>query len=141
MKVPLKDVRARAQEAVLLIAAQFKGAELPPTDDIPEDLTLEELWEMYAKLKRELNNLKTPRRIGKPRVEDAVKLLLTDERFQDFSPALIASIVQKVFVYLGVEGCKCSARSVGWYISQKGKEWGILCRKKGVVDLSEDEGW
>lgn len=122
-------------EAIKAVRDMFSAASFQPTI-MPEGTTAEELWEEILKLREELAAIKRLKRGVKPKVEDAVRLILEDERFIEIPISLIADIVQKVFTSYKIS-CNCSEKSVRWYMSQRNLEWDIKKRRMPKVTSNE----
>lgn len=137
---PKPNLKERAVAAVFEVASQFGDVEVEPSLEPPVGATVQEVWTMYRETWKAWNDLRIKRRVNKPKVETCVKALLTNAEYSDFSNGLIADIVRKVHAQFGYR-CECSARSVGWYISQKGREWDIVPRREAPMSLDWDEGW
>lgn len=125
--------------AVDSVSALFKGQVPYSQMDPPENATIADLWEEVISLRKELDALKRLKRGVKPKVEDAVKAILEDERLAEISIPLIADIVRKVFHKYEVK-CDCSERSVRWYMSQRNLTWNIVRRKlpKPQIEIEEE---
>jgi hypothetical protein len=131
------------EELVGIAVQQVKSLFGPPQadpDEMPGDATLDGLWTEVKSLRRELNALKRAKRGVRPKVEDAVKLLLEDPKLAELSIPLIAEIIREVFISYKVPS-SCSESSVRWYQSQRGLEWNIVRRKlpaPAKVEVSDE---
>lgn len=131
-------MRERVVEALLELDALFAGSEPELDPDPPTGMTVGEAWSLYREAMAELAKKKG--RKPRPKVEDAVRILLTKQRYADFSNHLVADIVRRMFEKHGLE-CKCSGKSVGWYVSQMGVAWNVIPRQPTAVPMTDDEGW
>lgn len=114
-------------------------AEVAP--DPPPGTTVEEAWTLYRETWIELRTARDQvSRKPKPKVGDCVRILLTNPDYDIFSTHLIADIVRQVFLKQEIP-CNCSAKSVGWYMSQMGRVWGALPRRDLRIPVTDDEGW
>jgi hypothetical protein len=115
-------INEQAIAAARGVDAMFNGS-IPP---IPENVTLQQVWEELQRLKG---------KVKKPKKVDAIKLLLEDEKLTGLPIPLIADIIKRVFHRHGVT-CDTSDSSVRWYISQKTLEWDIKARDKKGADIA-----
>ena len=122
------------QEAVNVVKAMFGGYEPDFPEEPPPGVTVKELWKEVLELRRELHALKKLKRGVKPKTEDAVKLLLCDQRLSQIPIPMIAEIVKGVFNSYGLPS-KCSESSVRWYQSQYGLDWPIVRRTMPPIKL------
>lgn len=113
--------------AVQLVKSLFVNVE-QTLDLEPKGETVEQLKEEVRELRRELAAFKRLKRGVKPRVEDAVRLLLEAPELAELSIPMIAEIIREVYASYKVP-CGCSDSSVRWYQSQRGIEWNIVRRK------------
>lgn len=122
------DLQETIKIAVDAVTDMFRGqvtdAQLLP----PEDATPERLWEEVRKLRKELDALKRIKRGVKPKVEEAVRRILEDERLAELSVPLIADIIRKIFNKFD-QKCDCSESSIRWYMSQRNLQWKIVRRR------------
>jgi hypothetical protein len=102
----------------------------------PEDATIDSLWAEILALKEEIRKLKKVKRGVRPKVEDAVKILVTDPKLNLLPIAVVADLICQVFKLYGMK-CNCSENSVRWYISQKGLEWDIVRRQLPPTNIAE----
>lgn len=144
--LPLSDALVRAVKRIqeMFTDAGIQSNLLPPC---PEDATVESLWaqitemhEQLVALQEEVHALKKLKRGVKPKVENAVKLILEDPELVEVPIDMVAEIICKVFTTYNIE-CKCSAKSVRWYMSQRNLEWNIQKRRlpKLTQEVNVDE--
>lgn len=112
--------------------------DLEPEAKMPEDATIESLWEEVVALRRELNQLKRVKRGVKPKVENAVKILITDPELAQLPIPIIAELIREVFKGFGIP-CDCSESSVRWYMSQRSLEWNIVRRQMPPLPRSNGD--
>lgn len=106
--------------AITRLKSLFKNSEpLPPP---PPDATIESLWAQ----------LHASRKIHRPTIEEAVRLLLEDDDLAEIPIPIIAEIIREVFLAYGVP-CRCSESSVRWYQSQRNMEWDIVRRRSPKI--------
>ena len=143
MTVKRADFKERVTQSIVELEALFCNRRLNPVGpEPPPGTTVEEAWSLYYEAWTELQSLiadKQARR-GFPRVADCVRLLLTNPAYSDFSNELVADLTRRMFAKYG-GSCKCSPKSVGWYVSRLGIAWRIPPRKEVAVPASDDEGW
>lgn len=130
------QIKAAVDSITDMFRGQITEAHLLP----PEDATPEQLWEEVRRLRKELDALKRIKRGVKPKVEEAVKRILEDERLSELSVPLIADIIRKVFNRFE-QKCDCSESSVRWYMSQRNLQWNIIKRRlpKPIVEFEKEE--
>lgn len=130
------QIKAAVDSITDMFRGQITEANLLP----PEDATPEQLWEEVRRLRKELDALKRIKRGVKPKVEEAVKRILEDERLSELSVPLIADIIRKVFNRFE-QKCDCSESSVRWYMSQRNLQWNIIKRRlpKPIVEFEKEE--
>ncbi len=126
-------------EQVAAAVAKVKGLFGPPEEvpQLPEDATVESLWKEILHLRRELSTLKRAKRGVKPRVEDAVRVLLEDPELAEVPLDMVGEIVKEVFQSMGLP-CNCSGNSVRWYSSQRNMEWNIVPRRLPRLEVHRD---
>lgn len=124
-------------EAVRVIKGMFGNSEPEPTGP-PEDATIESLWQEVLKLRKELKAVKKLKRGVKPKVGDAVKLLVEDPRLAQIPIPIIAEIIREVFKSYDIPS-KCSESSVRWYLSQFSLEWDIVKRQMPPIRVNTDD--
>ena len=95
-----------ARVAIGLLDVMFPKVE---ERHMPADATREQLWERILELER--------KPIKKPRVADAVRLLVETDKCMHLSYSLIAQVIREVFAQHGFVN-RCSESSVRWYLSQ-----------------------
>lgn len=134
------DLKSRVTQALFEVAELFGEPVSEPSPEPPAGVTLAEAWAMYKETWYKWRNLADKKRDGRPKVEHAVRTVLINPLYYDFSHSLVADIVKRVYAQYGYK-CNCSARSVGWYISQFGRAWDIPVRREKALDLDADEGW
>jgi hypothetical protein len=118
----------QVNQAILDIKGMFK--ETVPAPPIPADMTLEKLWVLYQ------DSLNTKKKRSAPGVEEAVKLLLENDKLAEIPIPMIAEIIREVFGAYGLK-CKCSESSVRWYQSQRNLEWSIVRRRLPRVEVKD----
>lgn len=130
------QIKAAVDSITDMFRGQITEAHLLP----PEDATPEQLWEEVRRLRKELDALKRIKRGVKPKVEEAVKRILEDERLSELSVPLIADIIRKVFNRFDTK-CECSESSVRWYMSQRNLTWNIVRRRlpKPSIEIEGSE--
>ena len=124
-------------EAILVIKGMF-GNQEPEVNAPPEDATVESLWAEILELRKELKAIKKLKRGVKPKVGDAVKLLVEDPRLAQIPIPIIAEIIREVFKSFGIQS-KCSESSVRWYLSQFSLEWDIVKRQMPPIRVNTDD--
>lgn len=135
MKTPLMSLEDQVKEAIRAIKDLFDGVKEPiknPTP--PEGATLEGLWAIIIAQQDELATLKTKKRNGHPKVEDAVKRLVTDPKLAQIPIPMVANIIRDVFNLYNVKSA-CSEGSVRWYISQKSLVWDVVSRQLPTIHV------
>lgn len=125
------------QEAVKVLKGMF-GTDKPGPVRPPDGATVESLWEEVLLLQKELAQLKKTKRGVKPRVEDAVKLLVEKQELAQIPIPMIAELIREVFKVYGLK-CSCSESSVRWYLSQKSLEWDIIKRQLPPIKVKIDD--
>ncbi|RLG18743.1 hypothetical protein DRN75_00830 [Nanoarchaeota archaeon] len=93
--------------AINLLEDFFPESEKEPT--LPASATREQLWARILELERK------PRK--KPRVADAVRLLVEEKRLVHLNYQIISKIIREVFTANGFS-TRCSESSIRWYLSQ-----------------------
>ena len=130
------NLEEQIQEAIVVVKGMFVDH---TTDDIlPVDATIESLWVEIAILKKEIASLKKTKRGIRPRVEDAVKLLIENIQLNQIPIPMIAEIVREVFKLYGIPS-KCSSSSVRWYLSNRSLEWDIIRRKMPPIETGKKD--
>lgn len=124
------------QVAITVLKDMFGTDKAPPTGP-PEDATIQSLWEENQALQKELAQLKKLKRGVKPKVGDAVKLLVENQDLAQIPIPMIAELIREVFKSYGIP-CKCSESSVRWYLSQFSLEWDIVRRQLPPVRINND---
>lgn len=130
------SLEQQIQEAITVLKGMF-GKDEPPSNGPPEGATVESLWEEVQALQKELTQLKKLKRGVKPKVEDAVKLLVEDPRLAQIPIPMLAELIREVFKSYGIPS-KCSESSVRWYLSQFSLEWDIIRRQLPPVRINND---
>lgn len=125
------------QEAVGLLKGMFGNAKQEPPGP-PKGATLESLWKEIIALRKEITQLKKTKRGVKPKVEDAVKLIIEDPRLAQIPIPMIAELIREVFKSYGIAS-KCSESSVRWYLSQFSLEWDIIRRQLPPIRIVSDD--
>lgn len=125
------------QEAIVVLKGMF-GKDDPTPPGPPEGSTVESLWEEVLALQKELAQLKKLKRGVKPKVEDAVKLLVENQELAQIPIPMIAELIREVFKSYGIPS-KCSESSVRWYLSQFSLEWDIVRRQLPPVRVISDD--
>jgi hypothetical protein len=120
------NLSEQVNEAIKSLKGMFKDSE--PAPPIPPDMTIEKLWILYLDA--------TKKKKVQPGVEEAVKLLLEDDRLAEIPIPMIAEIIREVFGAYGLK-CKCSESSVRWYQSQRNLEWAIIRRRLPKVEVKD----
>lgn len=110
------------QEKEARIAIELLDELFPEVEEqkMPADATREQLWERILELER--------KPIKKPRVADAVRLLVESKECIHLPFATIALVVREVFSQHGFTN-RCSESSVRWYLSQC-QDWSPKQRRK-----------
>jgi hypothetical protein len=135
MKVlPLEQ---QIQEAIVVLKAMF-GKDEPAPPGPPKEATLQSLWEEVKALQLELMQIKKLKRGVKPKVEDAVKLMVENQALAQIPITMIAELIREVFKAYGIPS-KCSESSVRWYLSQFSLEWDIVRRQLPPVRVISDD--
>lgn len=124
-----EQIRAAIGSLKTMFTNQEQQAYAPP-----EDATVESLWAMVLELKKEIHGLKKTKRGIKPKVEDAVRLLVEDPALCQIPIPMIAELIREVFKSYGLPS-KCSESSVRWYLSQFSLEWDICRRQMPSVEV------
>ena len=124
-------------EAVQVIKGMFGKSEPEPLGP-PAEATVESLWSEILELRKELKAIKKLKRGVKPKVGDAVKLLVEDQRLAQIPIPIIAEIIREVFKTYGIPS-KCSESSVRWYLSQFSLEWDIVKRQMPPIKVNTDD--
>jgi len=125
------------QEAILVLKEMF-GKDEPASPGPPAEATVESLWEEVLALQKELAQLKKLKRGVKPKIEDAVKLMVEDQRLAQIPIPMIAELIREVWKSYGIPS-KCSESSVRWYLSQFSLEWDIVRRQLPPVRVISDD--
>lgn len=123
------------QEAIKTLRSLF-GNNKPEPNGPPEDATVDSLWSEIVALRKEITALRKTKRGVKPKVEDAVKLLVEDQRLAQIPIPMLAELIREVFKSYSIN-CKCSESSVRWYLSQFSLEWDIVRRQLPPVRLPD----
>jgi hypothetical protein len=124
------------QEAIKVLKTLFGNSEPGPLGP-PEDATVESLWAEVVALQKEIHQLKKSKRGVKPKVEDAVKLLVENKDLAQIPIPMIAELIREVWKSYGIPS-KCSESSVRWYLSQYSLDWDIVRRQLPPVRLPDD---
>lgn len=130
------SLEQQIQEAITVLKGMF-GKEEPASAGPPAEATVESLWAENQALQKELAQLKKLKRGVKPKVEDAVKLLVEDQRLAQIPIPMLAELIREVFKSYGIPS-KCSESSVRWYLSQFSLEWDIIRRQLPPVRINHD---
>lgn len=101
---------------------------------IPDNASIEELWHTIQALREELREIKKIKRGTRPKVEQAVKLLIEDQDLAQLSLPILAGLVRAVFKLNGLK-TNCSAKSIRWYLSQRALTWDIIRRQDAELDI------
>jgi hypothetical protein len=125
------------QEAIGLLKGMF-GKDEPAPPGPPAEATVESLWAEVLALQSELAQLKKLKRGVKPKVEDAVKLMVENQALAQIPIPMIAELIREVFKSYGIPS-KCSESSVRWYLSQFSLEWDIVRRQLPPVRVVKDD--
>jgi len=110
-------------EKEILLAIELLENSFPeeePERIMPADATREQLWQRILELERK------PKK--KPRVADAVRLLVESKDLTHLNYAVLAKIIQEVFAVHGFTN-RCSESSIRWYLSQC-RDWEPKKRRK-----------
>lgn len=124
-------------QAAIQVLKDMFGKDLPGPNGPPEGATIESLWAENQALQLELRKLKKLKRGVKPKVENAVKLLVEDQRLAQIPIPMLAELIREVFKSQGIPS-KCSESSVRWYLSQFSLEWDIVRRQLPPVRINHD---
>lgn len=129
-------------QAITLVKGMFTASGLQSTllPELPNDVEelkaiITQLHADKIKLEEELIAAKRLKRGVKPKVEDAVKLILESEELTEIPIPMIAEIIQKIFTAYKIT-CNCSEKSVRWYMSQRNLEWDI--KKRRLPKLTQE---
>lgn len=114
--------------AIKEVKSLFNSPPPAKASTLPPDATLESLWAVIVAQQEELTKLKGKKRGGHPKIEDAVKLLITNPMLAQIPIPMVANIIRDVFNLYGVKSA-CSEGSVRWYISQKSLIWDVVNRQ------------
>lgn len=134
------ELQEQIKLAIDLVSGMFKGQVVGVPADPPEGATVESLWEEVSRLRKELDAMKKIKRGVRPKVEDAVRMILEDPRLVEVSVPVIADIIRKVFNKFDLK-CDCSESSVRWYMSQRNLTWNIQRRQlpRPSIEIGEGE--
>ena len=124
------------QEAIKELKSLFGNAKPGPIGP-PSDATVESLWAEVESLRKELHQLKKTKRGVKPKIEDAVKLLVENKALAQIPIPMLAELIREVWKSYGIAS-KCSESSVRWYLSQFSLDWDIVRRQLPPVRLPDD---
>jgi len=133
-QLPLEQ---QIQVAIQVLKDMF-GTTKPGPVGPPDDATLESLWEEVLSLKKELHQLRKMKRGVKPKVENAVKLLVENQELAQIPIPMIAELIREVFKSYGLKATT-SESSVRWYLSQFSLEWEIVRRQLPPVKVVLDD--
>jgi hypothetical protein len=125
------------QEAIKVLKDMF-GKDEQASPGPPAEATIESLWGEILSLQKELSQLKKLKRGDKPKIEDAVKLMVENQRLAQIPIPMIAELIREVFKSYGIPS-KCSESSVRWYLSQFSLEWDIIRRQLPPVRVIKDD--
>lgn len=110
------DIEDQLMRAIKMTKGLFPEKEEDPV--VPAHATREDLWARILDLERKPTK--------KPRVEDAIRILVEDRRLTNLTYKQLAEVVREVFKLRGFY-VSTSESSIRWYLSQR-HDWKIQRR-------------